>query len=62
MNRHTPIYIPTAANLTFKGNLESWEIVRGALEDDGWTDLRPAPPASLGYVPRHLRPGAVARG
>ena len=62
MDRHTPIYVPTREKLSCRDNWNRWETVRGALMDQGFTDIRPAPPASLSYVPRHLRPGASARG
>jgi hypothetical protein len=52
----TPVYVPTGSSLSSK---DSWEIVRGALSDDGWTDIRPAP---MAFVPRSLRPGASLRG
>jgi hypothetical protein len=46
-----PVYLPlhTDAN-------EPWLIVRGALEDAGYRDLRPAPMPAQTYVPRQLRP------
>jgi hypothetical protein len=53
----TPVYVPTGSGLSSK---DSWEIVRGALEDDGWTDIRPAPMPSMAFVPRSLR-GDAAR-
>jgi hypothetical protein len=62
MDRSTPIYVPTASSLSFCDNWNRWEIVRGALEDEGWTDIRPAPMPSLNFIPRQLRPGALARG
>lgn len=34
---------------------EHWLIVRGALEDAGITDIRPAPPQSLAFRPKQLR-------
>lgn len=51
----TPIYVPTGESLSCRDNWNRWEVVRGALEDEGWTDIRPAPMPSLAYVPRHLR-------
>lgn len=54
------VYIPTRERLSERDSLTSadrWEIVRDCLWDEGFTDIRPAPPASLAYVPRALRRG-----
>lgn len=41
---------------------DTWEIVRGALEDVGMPDARRAPIRSLAFTPRLLRQqGSVAR-
>jgi hypothetical protein len=34
---------------------EHWQIVRGALEDAGITDIRPAPMPAQNFIPRQLR-------
>jgi hypothetical protein len=38
---------------------ETWEIVQGALEDVGLSDIRPAPVQSLAFKPRHARQGSA---
>ena len=58
----TPVYLPMRESLSCRDNWNRWEAVKGALEDEGWTDIRPAPMPSLNYVPRALRPEISARG
>ncbi len=40
---------------------DTWEIVRGALEDVGTTNARRAPIQSLTFTPRLLRQGSAAK-
>jgi hypothetical protein len=54
MNKRTPIYVPSR-NLSHYDNWNRWEAVRGALEDAGFTDIRPAPMPSMSFIPRQLR-------
>jgi hypothetical protein len=50
------IYVPRPANAT---DAEKWEAVEDALRAAGVVDIRPAPPQSLNYVPRQLRPAFI---
>jgi hypothetical protein len=52
ITKTSTIYISTPADASQR---EYWEMVRGSLEDAGLTDIRPAPTASLAFVPRQLR-------
>lgn len=62
MEKNTPIYVPTGESLSCRDNWNRWETVRGALEDEGFTDIRPAPMPSISFIPRSLRAGVSSRG
>ncbi len=47
------IYVPRPADAI---DAEKWEAVEDALRVAGVVDIRRAPPQSLNYVPRQLRP------
>ncbi len=51
------IYVPRPANAT---DAEKWEAVEDALRAAGVVDIRPAPPASLNFVPCHARPAFIS--
>jgi hypothetical protein len=55
--RSATIYVPRPANAT---DAEKWEAVEDALRAAGVVDIRPAPPASLNYIPRQLRPAVIS--
>jgi hypothetical protein len=52
MDRTLPVYIPTGVSLRAA---DRWEIVRDALVDQGWTNVRPAPMPSMAFIPASHR-------
>lgn len=51
----TVLPAPAGMSLSQCDTWDTWDAVKGALEDQGFRDARPAPSRSLAFVPRHLR-------
>lgn len=52
-SQNAPVYLPSGNDTTE----DKWAMVGASLRAAGYTDIRPAPPASLSYLPRHCRYG-----
>lgn len=51
----TIVYLPMDDDAT-----DRWAMVAASLRAAGITDLRPAPPQSLSFKPKHARPAVIS--